>query len=155
EANPAILPLGEATSGAMTALKAVKAKVDDYFTRCQLASFDSRAVSALNREEKEYLLFTGKDLTMNAAEIAALPLPRAERAPPLPLAHAITPAWRRPIPQLRSDVLKPVLGDKPTLSEADWTALLGRFGMFECWSAGKAGAAVEKLGLKRLREILG
>ena len=43
--------------------KAVKNKVEDYFTRCRLAAFDPRAVSALNREEKEYLAFAAKDLT--------------------------------------------------------------------------------------------
>ena len=30
-----------------------------------------------------------------------------------------------------------------------------KLGEFECWTAGKTGAAVEKLGIKRVREILG
>ena len=35
-----ILPLAEGTEAAVAAFKAVKAKVDDYFTRCRLAVFD-------------------------------------------------------------------------------------------------------------------
>src|SRR5207247_10356191 len=50
--------------------------------------------------------------------------------------------------------VRPVLGAKTSIAQEDWAAVLARFGMFECWSAGKAGAAVEKLGLKRVREIL-
>ena len=37
-----ILPAGEATGAASAAVKAVKAKVDDYFGRCRLAAFDPR-----------------------------------------------------------------------------------------------------------------
>src|SRR5208283_5012904 len=44
EADPAILPLGEATFAAAAAVRAVKAKVEDYFTRCRLAAYDPRAV---------------------------------------------------------------------------------------------------------------
>src|SRR6266705_461541 len=71
EANPDILPLGERTASAAATLRTIKAKVDDYFTRCQLAAFDPRAVSALNREEKEYLVFSGTELTATATEIAS------------------------------------------------------------------------------------
>ena len=41
EGDPTILPLGEATAAAAAAVKAVKAKVDDYFARCRLAAFDA------------------------------------------------------------------------------------------------------------------
>ncbi len=41
EADKTVLPLGEATGAAVAAVKAVKAKVDDYFTRCRLAAFDA------------------------------------------------------------------------------------------------------------------
>lgn len=154
ESNPEILPLGEATAEAVTTLKGVRPKIDDYFTRCKLAAFDPRALGALNREEKEYLVFSGKDLTITAAEIASFPLAHVEPQRPLPLDGEVNPAWARSLAKLNQEVIKPVLGARTTLTESDWSALLARFGMFECWSAGKAGATVEKLGLKRVREIL-
>jgi hypothetical protein len=154
ESNAAILPLGEATIPAVAAVKAVKAKVDDFFTRCRLAAFDPRALTALNREEKEYLAFAAKDLTLATAEIAGFPLARVEAGRALPLTEGVNPAWAAALAKLQSDAVRPLLADKPSLTEADWAAILARLEPFESWSAGKAGAAVEKLGLKRVREIL-
>src|SRR5262249_42719079 len=57
EADSTIWPLDGSTETAASAFNAVKNKIEDYFTRCRLAAFDPRAVSALNREEKEYLAF--------------------------------------------------------------------------------------------------
>src|ERR1019366_6849877 len=74
EADKAVLPLGDVTHAAMAAVKAVRSKVDDYFTRCRLAAFDPRARNALNPDEKEYLVFAAKDLTITNAEIAGFPL---------------------------------------------------------------------------------
>lgn len=154
EGDPTILPLGEATAAASAAVKKIKTKVDDYFARCRLAAFDARAVVALNREEKEYLAFAAKDLTITAAEIASLPLARVEANQPLPLKEGVNPAWADALAVLCAAAVKPLLGDKSTLSEADWLALNGKLAAFESWSAGKVGAIVEKLGLKRVREIL-
>ncbi len=44
-----LLPLGEATAGAAAAIKTLKVKADDYFARCKLAAFDSRAPVAAHR----------------------------------------------------------------------------------------------------------
>jgi hypothetical protein len=148
ENDPAILPLGEATAAGAAAVKTVKAKVDDYFARCRLAAFDARAIAALNREEKEYLAFAAKDLTITAAEVAGFPLARIEAGKPLSLTTGINPAWETAVA-----ALKPLTG-KDVLTEADWIALCAKFGPYECWLAGKAGASVEKLGLPRVREIL-
>jgi hypothetical protein len=55
---------------------------------------------------------------------------------------------------LQANAVKPLLGDKAELTEADWIALQAKLGAFENWNAAKAGAVVEKLGGKRVREIL-
>jgi hypothetical protein len=154
EGNAKILPLGEKTPAATAAFKAVKAKVDDYFARCRLAAFDPRATGALNREEKEYVAFAAKDLTITAAEIAGLPLAQVAANKPLPLIQGVNPAWAAALATLLSDAVKPLLGDRSLLSESDWATLTARLGPYECWAAGKAGVAVEKLGVKRVREIL-
>ena len=44
--------------------------MDDYFARCRLAAFDSRALAALNRQESEYLALAAKDFSITAAEVA-------------------------------------------------------------------------------------
>lgn len=149
-----ILPAGDATAAAAAAVRVIKSKVDDYFGRCRLAAFDPRAVAALNRKEEEYLAVAAKDLSITAAEIASFPLAPIAAGKALPLKLGINPAHAAAVAALQANAVKPLLGDKSELTEADWAALLTKLGAFECWSAGKAGAAVEKLGLKRVREIL-
>ncbi len=154
ETDVNLLPLGLATPAAASALKAAKAKVDDYFARCRLAAFDPRALNSLNRDEKEFQALAVKDLTITAAEIASLPLARIGAGTSLPLGEAINPAWAEVVATLRADVIKPLLGDKTVLSEAEWNMLVAKLAPYESWTGTKAGATVEKLELKRVREIL-
>lgn len=154
ETDPATRPLNGATEKAAAAFKAVKAKIDDYFTRCRVAAFDPRAVNALNREEKEYLSVAAKDLTASTAEIASLPLAQVGPGKPLPLREGVNPAWTRAIDQFETEVVRPLFPGKTSLTESDWAAISGKFAAFEAWAGAKAGTTVEKLGLKRLREIL-
>jgi hypothetical protein len=149
-----ILPLGEATAAAGAAVKAIKPKVDDYFARCRLAAFDPRAAALVNRNQDDYLAIAAKDLSVNVAEIAGFPLAQAAPGRPLPLRGAVNPAHAAALTALQSAAVKPLLGDKTELTEADWTALQAKLGAYECWSAAKTGAAVEKLGIKRVRELL-
>ena len=153
-ADPTILPLGDATAAAAAVVKKVQPKVDDYFARCRLAAFDARAIAALNREEKDYLALAAKELTITAAEIAALPLAQVAAGKPLPLGDGVNPAWAEALAALQAVAVKPLLGEKTFLTEADWNGLVAKFAPFSAWSAAKVGAKVETLGLPRLRAIL-
>ena len=154
EGDASVLPLGLNTEAASGAVKAVKAKVDDYFARGRLAAFDPRSVNALNRDEKEYVALSAKDLTNTHADIASLPLAQVGATTPLPLTQGINPAWANAIASLQTNAIVPLLGARTVLTEADWSALVGKLAAFDAWNAGKTGGAVEKIGLKRTREIL-
>ena len=154
ETDPLILPLGEATTAAVTAFHTVKPKVDDYFTRCRLAAFDPRALTAVNRSEADYVTLCQKDLSAGAAEVAGFPLSQIVAGKPLSLVDAVNPAWTGALATFQSTVIKAMLGDLTTLTEADWAALGVRFAAYETWSAAKVGAKVEPLGLSRVRAIL-
>ena len=149
-----ILPLGADTGAAVGAVKAVKAKVDDYFSRCRLAAFDPRAIAALNREEKEYLGLAAKDLSITAAEVSGFPLAKVEAGKPLALKEGVNPAWAGALATLQAVVVKPLLGDKASITESEWAALTAKVAAYEAWSGSKAGASVEKLGLARVRDTL-
>ncbi len=149
-----VLPLGSGTAAAAAAVRATKSKVDDYFGRCRLATFDLRALAALNREEKEYLALAAKDLSITAAEISGFPLAVVAPGKAMPLGDGINPAWAAAITALRNSAVVPLLGERTELTESDWASVTARLGAFECWQAGKAGAAVEKLGVERVRAIL-
>ena len=154
-AADSVLPLGEATTAAVAALEAVRAKVDDYFTRCRLAEFDPRSLGALNRLEGEYVELAMKDLSSTADELSGFPLARVEAKKPLPLEEGVNPAWAGAVTALKEQVVKPILGDKTSLAADEWAILVGKLSPFVGWQLGKAGAAVEGLGLARVREILG
>ena len=149
EADATVLPLGVNTEAAAGAVKAVKAKVEDYFARGRLAAFDPRSVNALNRDEKEYAALGAKDLTSNHADIAGLPLAQVGATTPLPLTQGINPAWANAIAALQANAIAPLLGAKTVLTEADWNALTGKLAAFDAWNAGKSGGAKKQASLAR------
>ncbi len=150
-----ILPLGDKTAAAAAAIEAVRVKIDDYFTRCRLAAFDTRAASSLNRGTAEYDALAAAELTVRQEEIGALPLARIEADRPLPLTSGINPYWSAAIETLRQTAVEPLLETAPAaLTEADWLQLQAKIAPFNAWQAAKAGADVEPLGRDRLREIV-
>jgi hypothetical protein len=154
ESDATVLPLDGSTASAAATFKAVKVKIDDYFTRCRLAAFDPRAINALNREEKEYLVFAAKDLTLASSEIASFPLAQVWPGKPLPLAEGLNPAWASAVASFQTQIVKPLLNGKALITESDWGAIVAKFSAYEAWMSTKAGSAVEKLGLPRVRQIL-
>jgi hypothetical protein len=154
-AGGGVLVFGDATGAAFDALRAVRAKVDDFFARCRMAAFDQRALSAVNRQEDEYLAFAAKDLSITASEIAGFPLSKIEAGKPLSLVAGLNPAWEGAIAALRAAVVAPAFGkDKTTLSAEEWTSLGAKLAGYEAWLAGKPVTSVEKLGVARIRALL-
>jgi hypothetical protein len=150
-----IAVLGAETDAACHALRAVRAKVEDFFARCRLASFDARALAALNRSEADYAAIAGHELERSAAEVRGFPLARIEPGRALPLVEGVNPAWADRLAALRQQVVAPLLGaDRTSLTAAEWAGLTERFAAYETWYAGKAGSTVEKLGAARLQEML-
>ena len=156
EADKSLTPLGlDGTAAASGAIKAVKAKVDDFFARCRLAAFDARALAAVNRSEAEYLALAAKDMTVSSAEVSGFPLAKIEANAALPLAGALNPAWAGAVASLASAAVAPLLGgSKTSLTETDWAAVQSKVAAYDGWAGGKLATAVEKLGLPHLRELI-
>ncbi|MGV3620186.1 MAG: hypothetical protein ACO1OB_05195 [Archangium sp.] len=153
EADAALMPLKGDTVAAFEAMSTVKAKVDDYFARCRLVAFDGRAGAALNREEKEYLTFAAKDLTITSDEIKALPLSRIEASRSLPLFEQSNPGWSDALAAFGEKAVKPLLGDLKVITEAQWNDVKAKLKPFGEWQISKVGAVVEKLGVERLKVL--
>jgi hypothetical protein len=159
--DPAVHILGAGTAAAHTALQAVRAKIDDYFTRCRLAAFDARATAALNRTEADYAAIAAQDLHASAGDggdgdggIGTFPLAHVAPGRPLPLAEGVNPAWAAAIRELHARVVTPLLGaNRTALTAGEWTALAARFSACEAWLAARAGESVAGLGLDRIRKI--
>lgn len=155
EADPAILPYRGDTVAAYAAFSAVRAKIDDFFTRCRLAAFDARSTGHLNRSEKDYEQMAVRLLSSGSPELVDLPLARVEAGWALPLNDAVNPAWTKAIETFNRLVILPRLGEKTALTSAEWDKIVATFSAHESWLAGKAGSCVERLGLPRIRAILG
>jgi len=155
EGDATLSPVGEGTPAALAAMDAVRAKVNDYFGRCRLAAFDSRAVAAINRQEAEFLAIAAKDLTISVAEIADFPLAKAAPNQPLPLRDGLNPAWMAAMAAFVEKTVEPLLGTgKLSLSEADWAEIQSKLAPYAAYVTSKPATGAEKLGLERLRALL-
>lgn len=154
EVDASILPLGRDTPAAVALWQQVRGKVDDYFTRCRLASYDARAGNALTPMEKDYESLAVHTLTRAADEVADFPLATIAAGKPLPLIDGVNPAWSNAIRQLQTNVVTPLLGERNTLDFAAWSDLCDRFQPYLAWFADKQGVIVEPLGIDRVRAIL-
>jgi hypothetical protein len=150
-----VMALGPGTPAAFEAVQAVRAKVDDHFTRCRLAAMDPRGAALLNRSDDELKALAARDLSAAGAELAGFPLARVEADRPLPLAGALNPAWAGAVAALRTAAAEPAFGPgKASLTAEEWAALQARLAPYRDWLARKQGAAVEPLGPARVKALL-
>jgi hypothetical protein len=149
-----ILPFGDATAPAAAVFRAVKSKVDDYFTRCRLAQFDPQAAEPLNPREAQYEALLPTELSATTEEMAAFPLAHIAPGRALPLEEGINPAWVDRVARLRSEIVRPMFGDTVSMDDEQWLSLSSKFAAHEEWLNEKEGAVVDALGLGRVREIL-
>jgi hypothetical protein len=146
---------GDGTEAASAALAAVRAKVEDYFTRTRLAQFDARAAAPLNRDVADYAALASQSLTTGTATLTSFPLAHVEPGRSLPLIDGINPAWSAAVETLRRDAVAPLYGaGKAALTETEWRELERRIAAFDAHVAAKAGARVESLGMERIRALL-
>ena len=146
--------LGEDTLAAVGSYRAVKAKVEDYFTRCRMAAYDPRAAVPLSRSVEDYQLMASQDLGADAAGVATFPLAVVEAGKPLPLKGSINPAWMSAMQALHDKIVVPLYGDKDAITAEEWSALCVKFSALESWLSEKPATSVEQLGITRIRTIL-
>jgi len=148
-----VLVLGDASAAAHTAFDAVREKVNDYFGRVKVATYDPRALPALNREQSEYAPVGIGTLGNAAPEIAHFPLAHVEAGKPLPLKGTVNPAWSTRIDTFVANVVTPLLGVRSTLSADDWSTITTRFAAYDAWLARKPSTPVVTLGEARARAL--
>lgn len=153
-ADASVRFLADDTQAAADAFDAVKEKVSDYFTRCRMAAYDTRAAAPLSRSADDYKGIAAQILSARNSEVAAFPLATIEPDKPLPLTSGVNPAWQKQIDALRARVIEPQYGkQKESLLAAEWETICDRFVAFEAWQADRTDGSVAQLGAARLAEI--
>jgi hypothetical protein len=155
ESDNKVFPLGESTPRAYRALIAVEKKLDDYFARCQLAAFDSRAQEPLNHDVGLYKQIAQDDFSTHSAEVERLPIARISSVVELPLITGINPEWNARFDAFLTSIIEPMkFGTPESLSLSEWGEVKARFNDYRKWRNAKPETGVEKLGISRARELL-
>jgi len=79
---------------------------------------------------------------------------RREANKPLSLVVGINPAWCAKIEAVRNAVIRPLLGDKQSITAAEWATLCTRFDAFDAWQGAKPASKIGELGIDRVRAII-
>lgn len=149
-----ILPFGDKTVIAANTFEKIRKKVDDYFTRSQLAQFDPTSTAPLNPPQSKYESLAEIDIESSMEQITQLPLAHITENNPLPLKEGINPAWIDTVNQLNNEIIIPLFGEKPHLNLAEWQTISQKFSAYRAWEKDKQGEEVESLGLEQVEKIL-
>lgn len=155
ESDVQLCPLADDTAEAVAIFESVHAKINDYFVRCQLAAFDTRAVDSLNPTASLYDALANRVIAGADHDIEGLPLSAIAADKPLSLTTGVNPAWSERIAQFSTKVLTPLLGKTYTeLTYSDWQQVSTQLAAWRNWMAQKPDSALHTLGLTRIQEIL-
>lgn len=149
-----VLPLGPDTAAAAVLVEALQPKIDDYFTRCQLAAYDLRATESLNPSSETYGALGEQSISAASSQVASLPLARIAADAPLPLTKGVNPAWSAELARLRDEVVGPIIGERDSLNAAEWASLTAKFDAYRTWMAGRPDTPVNALDPAFLKGVI-
>jgi len=152
--KPETHPFGPDTPARYELFRTLKPKVEDYFQRCRLASYDGRSAALLGPAEADYQKLALTTLRGDTEAVAGFPLAVAAAGKPLPLTEGLNPAYADAVRRFAAEVVLPVLGQGESLGDDGWGTIRARFAPYEAWLETKPVTAVEKLGEERVRSIL-
>ncbi|GDY13744.1 hypothetical protein LBMAG53_26220 [Planctomycetota bacterium] len=146
--------LGARTASAVAAVQAIRAKIDDWFTRAQLAVFDPRLSAAADRTLGDGDPLAGL-LAVDTPAVVNLPLRRITADGLLDLSGGINPAWAGAATRLLSDAWVPLHGAAP-IDPVRWRGLCAQVDAWRAWQDEPAGPAspVARLDIERIRAVL-
>ncbi len=149
-----VFPYGDDTAAVLAACMAVKDKIDDFFMRCKLASFNADSASVLDVSSAKIGEISGNNLAASTDEIATYPLARVNAEHKLPLGKEVNPAWAGAMAALKALVIDKEFKKAEYLTEEQWAGIMAKFNAYNAWMGAKAGAAVEGLGYDTAKTIL-
>jgi len=146
---------GDATGAAAEALEAVRIKIDDFFARCRLSSFDETAVAEMNPSQDRYKELATQALSLKSAAIADLPLAAIAAGRTLPLLDAtVNPAWAAALKTFQKDTVAPQFdATRAELNEADWVALQAELEPYRQWLITRPPTSLDALSVDAVDAI--
>ena len=159
-----IFPAAEKTELSFSAFAKVRGKIEDFFARTRLASYDAAATAKLNPTDADFsAIAAGTEISAAASE--AFPIARISPTvgePKLPLASGVNPAWVAALAAFVENALLPLrekLGipadEIPeALPESLWRRACALFAPYETWLSAKPAGGAAAFPSERLREVV-
>lgn len=143
-------PYGDKTDAVIAAYNALDSKVKDFFMRSKLAAFSPSSTASLDIQTSRIDAISAENLSTKNDEIAAYPLTHITGKSEIELNAAINPAWDK-----NFNVIKSILDPSVTVITEDiWASIGEKFSAYNAWKNGKAGAAVESLGIDAIKNFI-
>lgn len=147
-------PLQEKSDGAVKILRELKAKIDDYFTRCAIAEYDERTITHLNGEDNVMSSCASQAITVDCEQLRNMPVAQIKPHKPLPLVKELNPAWQKKVIEFNTHVVLPLFGEKETLSLEEWQYITTLFAPLFKHLETEPSSSMSNLGVARIEEIL-
>ncbi|MFN0246152.1 MAG: hypothetical protein ACKV2T_04545 [Kofleriaceae bacterium] len=141
--DAALAPLGDGTGAAHDAFVAVRDKLEDYFTRAKIASYDARGATTMGGLEADLVALSQKSLSAKNEDLAKLPLAKIDATGRLPMDAGLNPAWAERMATFVKAAVTPILGARPSLTVADLTTIADKLAGFAAWRADEAKTKVD------------
>ena len=143
-------PYGDKTDAVIAAYNALDSKVKDFFMRSKLAAFSPSSTASLDIQTSRIDAISAENLSTKNDEIASYPLTHITGKSEIELNAAINPAWDK-----NFNVIKSILDPSVTVITEDiWASIGEKFSAYNAWKNGKAGAAVESLGIDAIKNFI-
>lgn len=143
-------PYGDKTDAVIAAYNALDSKVKDFFMRSKLASFSPSSTASLDIQTSRIDAISAENLSTKNDEIAAYPLTHITGKSEIELNAAINPAWDK-----NFNVIKSILDPSVVaITEDVWASIGEKFSAYNAWKNGKAGSAVESLGMDAIKNFV-
>lgn len=131
--NEGVFPYGDNSDAVLDAVKAIKAKVDDYFIRCSLVEFNNASLEKLDVSAERIGLLAEKDTNNCWDEIASYPLTQLSKDGLLPMNQPVNPAWAVQFNTLKEMAVAIDYPGALSIDKARWNAIEARVGEYAAW----------------------
>ncbi len=125
-----VAPYGDHTAAVIAAVDALKAKVADFFMRCQLIAFNENCAAAVDTSLAKITAITDKDMSACVAEIAQCPLAQPNKDLLLPLTKVINPALAASFEVIRANALAVDYPEAEAITQEQWQAVVAKLSAY-------------------------
>ena len=154
QSSPDIVPLGEGTEPAMAAVKALDAKIEEFFLVCDLLRQEQQAASALRSTDEELKSLRASGAPGIESYLAQAPLATPTASGELALSTQVNPAFQSAWTVLNDEVLSRLAPGKGTIDRVAWRKLKATFDPYLAWQKEKPAEPFETVKLERLDDHL-